>query len=531
MQGKQQKIVIVGGGIGGLTAAAYLLHNGFRNIVIYEKNDRCGGLIDTFEYNGFFFDSGPRAFVNSGMIKPMLRNLGIDIESINNKISIVIEDNVVTVDSMKSLEDYRNLLCKLFPNHIKDIDRIIKATKDLSKITQTLYEIDNPLFINILKNKKFFFKKILPWSFKFLFSLFKMKKNSVSMEKYLERLTDNKALIDIYSQLFFKNTPSYFALGYFYVYLDYFYPKGGTGQLPNSIEQLIIKNGASIQLNKEIKEVNIIDKTIVDTQGNHIYYDQLIWASDLKTFYNNINTRGLKKSYINRINKQSLKILETGASESVYVMFLGVDLPAEYFYERGGAHLFYTPTKAGLGEIHKNRLYDLLNESSPNIEEDIFSWLNDFCEMNTFEISIPNLRDKNLSPDNQSSVMVSCLFDYNLTQYIEKLELYDKFKEFMENKILNILDRNLYKGIYGKILFKFSSTPLTIKKNCGSFNGSIVGWAFDGDSPVPDSILGIPKSPITPIKNVYQAGQWAYSPAGVPLAMFTGWYAAKKIIK
>jgi hypothetical protein len=29
--------------------------------------------------------------------------------------------------------------------------------------------------------------------------------------------------------------------------------------------------------------------------------------------------------------------------------------------------------------------------------------------------------------------------------------------------------------------------------------------------------------------NVFQCGQWAYSPAGIPTAILTGWYAADKI--
>jgi hypothetical protein len=41
----------------------------------------------------------------------------------------------------------------------------------------------------------------------------------------------------------------------------------------------------------------------------------------------------------------------------------------------------------------------------------------------------------------------------------------------------------------------------------------------------------IPKSVVTPVQNIYQASQWAYSPAGVPIAMLTGWYATQQILK
>jgi phytoene dehydrogenase-like protein len=84
---ENKKIVIVGAGMAGLTAAAYLTRENY-NVLLLDKNDRCGGLVHTFESNGFFFDSGPRAFVNSGMVKPMLKDLGIDWDFLDNNISI-----------------------------------------------------------------------------------------------------------------------------------------------------------------------------------------------------------------------------------------------------------------------------------------------------------------------------------------------------------------------------------------------------------------------------------------------------------
>ena len=90
---ENKKIVIVGAGMAGLTAAAYLARQNY-NVLLLEKNDRSGGLLNTFEYDGFFFDAGPRAFVNSGIVKPILKDLGIDWEFFENKISIGIEDQL-----------------------------------------------------------------------------------------------------------------------------------------------------------------------------------------------------------------------------------------------------------------------------------------------------------------------------------------------------------------------------------------------------------------------------------------------------
>lgn len=66
------KIVIVGGGISGLTTATSLAKRGV-NVLLIEKNDKCGGLVNSFTRNGFLFDGGVRAIENAGMIKPMFQ--------------------------------------------------------------------------------------------------------------------------------------------------------------------------------------------------------------------------------------------------------------------------------------------------------------------------------------------------------------------------------------------------------------------------------------------------------------------------
>ena len=127
--------------------------------------------------------------------------------------------------------------------------------------------------------------------------------------------------------------------------------------------------------------------------------------------------------------------------------------------------------------------------------------------------------------------MVSCLFDYQLLKHVQKAGWYEEFKTCAENHIVRILSDSIYKNLEEDTIFKFSSTPLTIEKIAGSSDGAIVGWSFETPSPVINKLQDIPKSVLTPIPNVYQAGQWSYSPAGVPIAMLTGWYATQKILK
>jgi phytoene dehydrogenase-like protein len=82
-----------------------------------------------------------------------------------------------------------------------------------------------------------------------------------------------------------------------------------------------------------------------------------------------------------------------------------------------------------------------------------------------------------------------------------------------------------------KIISRFSFTPLSIENRVGSSEGAITGWAFQKSMPVINKIQISDRSVLTPVPSIYQAGQWAYSPAGVPMSVLTGKLAADKALK
>lgn len=530
MKEKANKVVIVGAGMAGLTAAAYLCKEEY-DVLILDKNDRIGGLVSTFDREGFSFDTGPRAFVNSGMVKPILNDLDIEWEVVNNKISIAIEDQLIQANSLESIDEYKRILVNLYPEDKEDIEAIMSVVYKLSKDTAVLYEFDNPNFVDYVSDKKVLFKQLIPWTFRLLKSLRSFNKYQMPMEDFLKEMTNNQSLIDILTQFFFKNTPTYFALGYFQVYLDYFYPKRGTGSLPKVIYDKINEHGGKIKLNTKISGIDPSNKVVIDTEGNTYKYDNLIWAADLKTLYKQISTEGLSKRIIKRINKQSSEVLSAKAAESVFVMSVAVNRPTSFFKSNGGEHMFYSPSKDGLGDVNRLNKQDILEHFEDKSKEEVMDWLNNFCLLNTYEVSIPALRDSSLAPKGKTGVMISCLFDYDVIKKIEARGWIEDFKLNMEDKIIEIFSENIYKDFKYDILFKFSTTPLTIEKITGNSEGAIVGWSFENKAPVYNKLKDLPKTAFTVIPNVYKASQWAYAPAGVPIAMLTGWHASQKIFK
>jgi phytoene dehydrogenase-like protein len=68
--------IVIGAGLSGLTAAAYLAQAGAR-VLVCEQAEQIGGLFNSFERNGYQFDSGIKAVENSAVMLPMLAQLGL----------------------------------------------------------------------------------------------------------------------------------------------------------------------------------------------------------------------------------------------------------------------------------------------------------------------------------------------------------------------------------------------------------------------------------------------------------------------
>jgi phytoene dehydrogenase-like protein len=115
---------------------------------------------------------------------------------------------------------------------------------------------------------------------------------------------------------------------------------------------------------------------------------------------------------------------------------------------------------------------------------------------------------------------------------VEQVDWYEDFKDLCEKYIIDTLDSSIYLGMKQAILEQFTSTPLTMAKYAGTSEGAITGWAFSNHPmPAESRIPKIMNSVITPAPGGFQAGQWTYSPAGLPVPLLTGKIAADKVIK
>lgn len=529
--------IVVGGGIAGLTAAAYVAKAG-HSVVLFEKQEKVGGLIQTFNRNGVYFDGGLRSMENAGTLFPMLRQLGIEIDFVKSKTSIGIADKVIVLEDNNSIKAYEDFLIHQFPDDADGIRLIAKEVRKNMKLMEVLYGIDNPIFMDFKKNKKYQWKELLPYLFKFLLAIPKINQLQEPVNDYLRRFTKNQALIDVIGQHFFQQTPASFALSYFSLYLDYYYPLGGTATVINKLAQFIKGHGGTIQCSSPIILHNPEQMFVVNNQGNKTFYKKLIWAADLNQLYKRIPTQGLKnKKQVKRIEEKMNYYKGLRGGDSVFSLYLSLNLEPEYFQNRSTGHFFYTPAKDGVSSLDRSGINEFMNMNliDPNdliTKNKVIGYLTKFISLNTLEIAIPVLRDPHLAPKGQTGVVVSVLFDYMLAKKIETAGWTNEIKDLLELEMIKVLDESIYPGIMANVAHRFSSSPLTIEKLTDSTQGGITGWAFTNPyMPVVHKVHKIFNSANTILPHVYQAGQWVYSPSGMPISIITGKLAADKVLK
>lgn len=520
--------IIVGGGLAGLSCAVFLSQSGKR-ILLIEKNAELGGLVHSFNRDGFVFDAGARAIL--GVVLNMLKELKLEVEVVPSKVSLGVEDHIILIDDASSVMDYRDLLKKMYPDRTEEIDHFIRAMVKIIKLIDIIYGIDNPLFKDIPGDKSYLLKELLPWLPKFLYAMNRMEALSEPCEEYVQDLVQDQGLADIIAQHFFKGTPAFFALSYFTLYRSYVYPKGGTGAVTEALAKKIREHQGEILTNTVIRQVQADRQVVVDDQGMEYRYRNLVWAADLKTLYDITELGSLSPAVKRRVEDRKAQITQGKPSESVFSLYLGVDLPVAYFKKALTGHLFYTPSRKGLGSIHRNELTQLLEKWEQLEKGEILSWLSRFLKYNTFEISIPAVRDSSLAPEGKTGLIISVLMEAELFKKVDASGWYEEFRIEIENTILRILSESLFPELKDRVERQFSFTPLSIEKRVGSTDGAIVGWSFQAPIPVIDQMRKVNQSIRTPILNVFQVGQWAYSPAGTPTCIITGKLAADQIAK
>ena len=107
---RPKSVIVIGAGIGGITAATHLARGGL-HVIVLEKNARPGGRCDRFSREGHHFDTGPTLFVMPLLYEAEFRALGtsmherLDLQRVDPTYHLVFDNGgqLALTSDMKSM--------------------------------------------------------------------------------------------------------------------------------------------------------------------------------------------------------------------------------------------------------------------------------------------------------------------------------------------------------------------------------------------------------------------------------------------
>ena len=136
--------IIIGGGLGGLVATAFL-SKAKRKVLLIEKNANCGGCIVEYKRKGFKFDSSTHWINNVKMIKRFLAELNAEEYVEFKKFDPMM--NIITTNGQYLLsfdvEDFKEKLINKFED---DKDNIILFFEEAKKFGDEMELLMNSSF-------------------------------------------------------------------------------------------------------------------------------------------------------------------------------------------------------------------------------------------------------------------------------------------------------------------------------------------------------------------------------------------------
>lgn len=135
-----KSIGIIGAGIGGLTAAAYLALDG-HNVTILEKASTVGGSAGWYIRNGRMFPTGATiafGFEEGGLLRSMLNELQIELPTtlLNYPMDVILPDRKIAI--LKDPIQWQEELERVFPERSKDVGLF---WNELMQISDGVYHV------------------------------------------------------------------------------------------------------------------------------------------------------------------------------------------------------------------------------------------------------------------------------------------------------------------------------------------------------------------------------------------------------
>lgn len=487
-QNQKKKVIVIGGGLSGMTAGIYLLKYGYE-VEILEKNPYLGGLCYGWTRKCSYIDGCLHWLTESrhGELHEVMKEIGL-IKSAKEIINFeAYSETVVNGKSIKLYTDADKLEKELLKYAKGEDEKKIKQlTKDIKTCKRNLITAGKPYHLWNIWNKIKFIARVMK-----LVGVMKRYSN-MSMEDYANSFESEELRFWLSNTLVIKE---FFMFGFLNTIggicdKNGGLPVGGSKQFSERLRDKFNELGGKSRTKCEVEKINLDGDHATGVRlktGEEIESNYIVTACDLH--------HTLEKLLDNKFEIKKLSEYDNADEDLTYSMFL-----------------VSCRTSKNLKDVNVNRYiktekYDLLGHEYDCLYIKHFGYDETLC--------------------NNGQTTIQLIANTNRSQF-EKLETmtreeYVQFKQELAEKMMNLLKENCGEE-YGDIELIDTCTPLTFNKWVNSYKGTFMPYMMTKKHK--QIIL---RNDLLPISNVAMAGQWSMMPGGVPIAIVQGKFAAMTI--
>ncbi|MBN2500317.1 MAG: NAD(P)/FAD-dependent oxidoreductase [Anaerolineales bacterium] len=477
-----KSVAIIGAGMVGLTAAAYLSRARLK-VDVYEQHTLPGGYISSFVREGFTFPAGLTSITSNGIVFPILKELGLAEKRKFLHVGHQMSWGGYDVP-LRSAPQVRDDLSKRFPNQSQALQRYFRWV-----------EVDGDGFRQLVESGLMFGQDILPKVLSLLFrhprfpwaALIARGQTNRSLH---QRHFSDPALRVMLDELAYPVMPAQNTLGMWISYFDDTWaPAGGMQAFANTLVRFIREHGGEVHLGTPVGRIRVENGRatgITLGDGTEISSTWVVSAADLRhTCLELIGSEHLTAFLV-------AKLEAARPSEPVFAVFLGLRASPEL-------------------EVAFKRFHE------PHV---IFTC----ADGRTIQVVWLNKDDASIVPAGKHSLFVGWLDDYANWEALKADQAaYRARKAAIADELITRAEEFL-PGLREHIEVQESASPLTYERYTSNYQGATTGWNWN---PTHAPRFKLPKD--LPLKNFYAVGHYTFNPGGVPTAMITAWYIGREI--
>jgi phytoene desaturase len=488
---KPGSVLVVGAGVGGMTAAIHLAQRG-RHVTVVEKNSQPGGRCDSFTHEGHQFDSGPTLLVMRLLYEAEFRAIGVsfgemlDLQRVDPTYHLVFDDG----SQLALSSDLTSMRSQLEAIEKGSFEGFLRYMQEGGKN----YRVGMEKLVNRDFRKISDF--VTPVNLPMLFQLKPLVKHYSNMASYYKnpRLKTAFTFQDVYMGLSPFEAPATFSMmPYTELAHGVWYPKGGMIRIAELLAELARQAGVEFIFDEEVERIEV-DRNrargIVLSDGRIMEADTVLANADLPYVYQSLLP---EESYSRRLARKRF-------SCSVISFFWGMDRT----YPALGAHTLF--------------LADDYRENFVSIIRDL-----DLPANPSLYIHAPARLDPSMSPPGQDTLIAIVPVGHlsvNEEQDWEAIRDEARQHVFRRLALLGITD------LESHIKFEVSYNPLSWQKRYNLTKGSTHGLSHT----LFQLAYFRPHNRHARYHNLYFVGASTHPGTGLPTAMVSGRLAAERIL-